>query len=1157
MAPPYNYVVTAQKPTAVTDALVASFSSASERNLIVCKTTLVEVYTLAPAGLVPLLELPLYGKVVCMRTFRPMGAEKDLLFLFTDRCRFCLLSYDDVRGEVVTVAGGNLEDKVGHPSDAGQLCAIEPSLSLIALHCYDGLLKIVPMANGGQSLSQAFNLRLEEVCVLDIAFDAALSTGDGPPVLAVLYKDAHEARHLKTYQVHASVGAKKELRPGPYQQAGLDAFASRLIPLPAEAGGGFVILGESTVAYKSGATFVQIPHTVPCAFTAFGAIDASGARILVGDHLGNMHVLLIDIANGAVTGLELSLVGKTSIPSAIVYLDSGFVFVGSRFGDSQLVHLSSEPVDESGSYVQVADAHINLGPILDMTLVDVDRQGQGVLVTCSGGFQDGSLRIVRSGIGIAEQAVLPVEGVRGSFTLPAVGEPNLAAFLVVSFVNMTKVLAFDGDSELGEYAGDLGGLVADAPTLVACGVRDDTYLQIVPGGVRLVDATSLALLGEWSPEAMGGSSISVAAANANYALLAVSGTDTDHGTLVLLALDPRGASPLAVAATVAPDSEVACLNIDPLGDSGDAALAAVGRWSDYSVHLLALPSLELVAPLSLGDAQVIPRSALFATLESVNYLLVGMGDGSLVSFVLGDDGAVTDRKELMLGTQPVTLFKFLHAPPEAEVMGEPAAAAPVVFAASDRPCVIYSSGSKLLFSNVNTPDVVCMTGFNTTPIPDALVLVTESELIIGCIDEIQKLHKTSVPLGEMPRAVVHHTPSSNYAVLTVAVSADNATGAPVKVSYLRVLDPVTFEEVSSAQLAPHEQGLAVVAAPLTILPAPTPQALADAFATDGVVPMETASTSKPPAASPAADPDAPVYLVVGTGIESEAGPGSDGTERERGRLIVYELANNQLVELAALEVPGVIYAIAVLRGHLVVAVDATVRLFSLVTGRGGAPVLRQQAVYHGQILALSLRVHNDDTIVVGDLMKSLMLLRFDAKAREFVQLAKDYAVAWLTAVEVLEGPDGSDEVGYLAADNSFNVIALQRTAGASAADDDHRLLRAGVIHLGEFVNTFVRGSLVMQQASASLGILPTVLYGSVSGAIGVIAALPEDLYVTLLRLQNVLRSRTTPAKHFVDGDLVERFLELDPASRKRVGEQTGDDPAELEKLVEELARRLH
>lgn len=60
----------------------------------------------------------------------------------------------------------------------------------------------------------------------------------------------------------------------------------------------------------------------------------------------------------------------------ITYLDNGVVYIGSRLGDSQLVKLNVV-ADASGSYVQVMETFTNLGPIVDMCVVDLERQGQG------------------------------------------------------------------------------------------------------------------------------------------------------------------------------------------------------------------------------------------------------------------------------------------------------------------------------------------------------------------------------------------------------------------------------------------------------------------------------------------------------------------------------------------------------------------------------------------------------------------------------------------------------------------------------------------------------------------------------------------------------------------------------------------------------------
>ena len=85
----------------------------------------------------------------------------------------------------------------------------------------------------------------------------------------------------------------------------------------------------------------------------------------------------------SVRDIKIELLGEVSIPECVTYLDNGVVFIGSRLGDSQVVKLNVKP-DENGSYVSVMETFTNLAPIVDMTIVDLDRQGQGQLVTCSG-----------------------------------------------------------------------------------------------------------------------------------------------------------------------------------------------------------------------------------------------------------------------------------------------------------------------------------------------------------------------------------------------------------------------------------------------------------------------------------------------------------------------------------------------------------------------------------------------------------------------------------------------------------------------------------------------------------------------------------------------------------------------------------------------------
>jgi hypothetical protein len=59
----------------------------------------------------------------------------------------------------------------------------------------------------------------------------------------------------------------------------------------------------------------------------------------------------------------------------------------------------------------------------------------------------------------------------------------------------------------------------------------------------------------------------------------------------------------------------------------------------------------------------------------------------------------------------------------------------------------------------------------------------------------------------------------------------------------------------------------------------------------------------------------------------------------------------------------------------------------------------------------------------------------------------------------------------------------------------------GQYHLGDFVNKFRHGSLVMKLPDSDAAKIPTVLFGTINGAIGVLASLPEEQFAFLQHLQ--------------------------------------------------------
>ncbi|KAK9989840.1 hypothetical protein SO802_030079, partial [Lithocarpus litseifolius] len=121
------------------------------------KCTRIEIHLLTPQGLQPMLDVPIYGRIATLELFRPHGEAQDFLFIATERYKFCVLQWDAETSELITRAMGDVSDRIGRPTDNGQIGIIDPDCRLIGLHLYDGLFKVIPFDNKGQ-LKEAFNI---------------------------------------------------------------------------------------------------------------------------------------------------------------------------------------------------------------------------------------------------------------------------------------------------------------------------------------------------------------------------------------------------------------------------------------------------------------------------------------------------------------------------------------------------------------------------------------------------------------------------------------------------------------------------------------------------------------------------------------------------------------------------------------------------------------------------------------------------------------------------------------------------------------------------------------------------------------------------------------------------------------------------------------
>jgi DNA damage-binding protein 1 len=347
-------------------------------------------------------------------------------------------------------------------------------------------------------------------------------------------------------------------------------------------------------------------------------------------------------------------------------------------------------------------------------------------------------------------------------------------------------------SEMAEI--EIGGFDHSSSTLFCGNLAGNLVVQVTPSSVRLINSMTLALVREFTccPDLTNNSSSKIFQATGNTLQIALA---LSKGEVIVLELDQEQ-NTLVISNRLSFEQDIACLclktdrvttdsDIFPFQQGTKTDLLVVGLWTDHSVRIHALPSLEEVCRVVLGGEETAQaRHVVLAPLSSEEkceaveskeeesnhhslhlHLLVGLGDGTLVTYLLAFPlsglPTISNKQEIRLGTHPVSLSCFTNK------------GTLCVFAGCDQPTVLFSrqTNDQLLYSpvNIGSEDITCVTPFFHPSFVDCLALASDSTLILGNFDSLQRVHITSCPLGEAPRHITHHQTTSTLAGIPLSI----------------------------------------------------------------------------------------------------------------------------------------------------------------------------------------------------------------------------------------------------------------------------------------------------------------------------------------------------------------------------------------------------
>ncbi|ORX56642.1 hypothetical protein BCR36DRAFT_345983 [Piromyces finnis] len=1095
-----SYIVSAQKATSVNKAISGHFTSLNQISLIISKICYLEIYNVNENGLIPLITSRVYGRISYIQLMKRHN-NTDLLLLITETNQYCILSYDAERGRIITEFNGNANDITKNESENGQLYSIDPNSRVIALHLYQGLIQILPIQKmlqqyrNNNSLSfrrddtQSFNLKIKELDVHDIQF----LHNCNKPTLAILSREK-EHSFLCTYEILVD---KKEL-DGPKNCTEVEYGGKIIIPLKNSIGG-VLIIGEKCITFYD--NNLNNSYTIPIhdEIIKYGRIgEDDDYRFLLSDPLGQIFLLVLFIDSNKFLGMKVEKIGDTTVPSCISYIDCGYVFIGSHFGDSKLIKLQTEKVNNN--YFTVVDEMMNLSPIVDFCVVDIDKHGQSQLVLCSGGYKDGTLRIVKVGVGINEISKLSIEGLKGIFQITTAFNSKQVSFVVLSYYKATRFLQYNNYNL--SPAQNIP-FEKEETTIAMANILDNNIVQVTSSKIILYDSF-YNIQSKW--DAPANKKISLSAINPSQIVVSI------EKELFYFTFENNQ---LNIKKVFVFDNEISCLDITPTNPNNltYSDICCIGFWEEITLKIVNLNTLKVLDTYELGG-DFIPRSVITTKLDNNIYVFVSLGDGQLVCYYLNPlNNSLKFRSKFSLGTQPITLRQFYYNNKS------------YIFAASDQPTIIYSSNNNLNFSNVNLNDsILDICSFNTFDFGDALCILTNKYILIGSINEIQRLHVQTIRLGEHPRRVCYQESSKTLGIICIKNLVYKESHS------FKILDDKTYEVLDSFTMEQHEY-------------------------VQSLISMKFLNSTQE-------------YYIVGTSEVNE-----EEEESKSGRILLFSVTVNRQLRLEhSIKISGSPWKMCNFNGHLLTSIRNMIYIYKWdINDEGDINFTYLCRPITGKILPINISTMGNQ-IAIGDFMKSLTLYEYDEKNNEIKEIASDISTRFTSSVCFI------DEETYIGSDSNLNVFILKKNESPQGVLEKKQLNLIGEYHLGSSINQIKKAKLVTDRTESNAITKDELIYITADGAIGIIAQLKEDIFTILKSFeQNILKiinnvgefpyynwrsthlaSDEANSLNFIDGDIIESFLELDRESMQKIangengGTKLGYTVDELVNLVEKL-----
>eukprot|EP01116_Phalansterium_solitarium_P001407 TRINITY_DN11208_c0_g3_i1.p1 TRINITY_DN11208_c0_g3~~TRINITY_DN11208_c0_g3_i1.p1 ORF type:complete len:1483 (+),score=557.48 TRINITY_DN11208_c0_g3_i1:140-4588(+) len=401
-------------PTTVEHCISASFTS-EHAELILAKTSFLQVFRVhksstrgagaakTRASLELILERKLFGNIVSLNAVRLPGRSRDCLALSFSDAKVSIVEFDLATNDLKIVSLHSFENdalKGGRTHFAyPPVFRVDPKHRCGAMLVFDTVLAVVPFKRGGASSAGAdgaagalddddlqflgeteaeakgsYVIRLNQLGIKHVK-DYVFLHGFYEPTILIMHEpkptSVGRLRQLSDSVCLTALSLTNSQRGKPpviwsVERLPWDLWQMVAVPEPI---GGALVLGYNEVFYfnqnnKYGLTLndfathcyqppfatekCELQLTLDASRCAFLASD----RVLVSLKGGELYLFTLELDGRNVTGLKISKTGSSVLTSCLCTVGSDLVFLGSRLGDSLLIHYTPKLASTGAAAVE-------------------------------------------------------------------------------------------------------------------------------------------------------------------------------------------------------------------------------------------------------------------------------------------------------------------------------------------------------------------------------------------------------------------------------------------------------------------------------------------------------------------------------------------------------------------------------------------------------------------------------------------------------------------------------------------------------------------------------------------------------------------------------------------------------------------------------------